>query len=157
MENIAVTRKTNCFLSECLLVSDRVIEVSARGRKRLPQEAGLGMRDQMGQQPKVNRTTCPDPAQHLELAGADECLTSKDLGLSPTSDLYVRSQKGPQWPFSPFSSASVELPALEGKRPLRPLAQAPRDLWEEILDPVGSQSVPPQCALPDKCTFQSGP
>ena len=54
------------------------------------------MRDQVDQQPKVNRTTRPDPAQHMELAGADECLTSKGLRLSPNSDLYVRSQKGPQ-------------------------------------------------------------
>lgn len=38
--NIVVTRKENCLLSKCFLVSDTVNGVSTRGRKPLLQEAG---------------------------------------------------------------------------------------------------------------------
>lgn len=44
MENIVVTRKKKCLLSKCLLVLDKVNEVSARDGKLFIQEAGMRRR-----------------------------------------------------------------------------------------------------------------
>lgn len=44
MENIVVTRKKKCLLSKCLLVLDKVNEVSARDGKLFLQEAGMRKR-----------------------------------------------------------------------------------------------------------------
>lgn len=162
-----MSQEKSCLLSKCLLVLDKVNEVSARDRKPFLQEGGVWKRvrgtDGVASSNEQGNQFQGPQSMLLWLCPAAGAAERADVQLvrlllsAPNSDSYVRSGRGSQRLSSPplrFIVASwSSQPWEEWVSTSRPYGQAPRGDFR----PDGPPRPRPQVYLSNMCIFKSGP